>query len=57
METAKVIELNTPGPNGGNALLIVDFVTKKVSLVEITPTKPNKITVLEVQEDYGKRGT
>jgi hypothetical protein len=54
-QMAQVIQLNTPGPNGGVSLAIVDFSTKKISYVEITPTRPNKITVWEVQDDYGKR--
>ena len=55
-EIVKVTELRITGLNGESLILITDFSTKSVSLVEVNPKNVgNPIRILEVQ-DYTKRG-
>ena len=55
---AETIRLDGPGPNGGTALVIIDYDNKTVSYVEILAKNPNgrKVFVWEVQ-DYTKIGS
>jgi hypothetical protein len=46
----QTIALNTQGPNGGVAFMIVDYERKIVSFVEIFPRDPDQIAVLNVQD-------
>jgi hypothetical protein len=47
-----VVKLDKPGPNGGELVLVVDYSTKKVSLVEIAPQRGQgqRVIVWEVQD-------
>ena len=51
-EKGVVVKLDKQGPNGGDLVLIVDFSTGKVSLVEIAPLRlqNQKVIVWEVQD-------
>lgn len=51
-EKGDVVKLDKPGPNGGDLVLIVDYSTQRVSLIEVAPQRPQgqRVIVWEVQD-------
>lgn len=56
-KTGEMLQLDSPGPNGGAVFLLTDYENKTISLIEIGPTSFDgaKIIVLEVQS-YTQQG-
>lgn len=54
-EKGMAIKLDNPGPNNGELVLVVDFIDKIISLIEIIPfgAQGERVYVWEVQS-YNK---